>query len=208
MSGDHAQAALDIVLANNLPKKREEKKYRKANSNDGSYTEVVQNMAKLREELERKYIIQCERFPIEVADFIKAEHQENGEDYLVAAMKISERLKSHKKMLDEMRFEKPRYELPQTTLEMFCENNSVAISPIECVMRINNCEHGRVLRSVWKLLIGDYGKTKKHVSWLHGVANSGKSQFMRTIGKIFGSDKVSWWGIYLPVSPPRNRTDL
>ena len=73
-------------------------------------------MAELKEELERKYIIQCERFPLEVSDFIKDEHREGGSDHLVACMKISERLKTYKKMLDEMKVEKPVFELPKTTL--------------------------------------------------------------------------------------------
>jgi adenylylsulfate kinase-like enzyme len=44
---------------------------------------------------------------------------------------------------------------------------------------VNGAGHGRILRSVANLLFGP--KTKQRTIWLTGVANSGKSQFIRRI---------------------------
>ena len=45
------------------------------------------------------------------------------------------------------------------------------------------------------------------VAWIHGVSSSGKSQFIRRLRSIFGSDEVDWRGIYLPVRKT-NRPDI
>ena len=65
--------------------------------------------------------------------------------------------------------------------------------------------HGRLLRGIARLLFGK--KSKKRVVWVFGNPNSGKSQFIRRLRSILGSDEVSWRGAYLPVKE-RNRSDL
>ena len=70
--------------------------------------------------------------------------------------------------------------------------------------KINDAGHGKILRSVYRLLISDRGKTKKHVVWVYGEANAGKSKFIRRLREIFGSDEVDWRGAYLPVKASYN----
>jgi hypothetical protein len=69
---------------------------------------------------------------------------------------------------------KPVFEEPRVTLDEYCKGNEVAIEPIKCVEAISKAGHGRILRSVWRLLLSGK-KTKRSVAWIHGVASSGKS---------------------------------
>ena len=84
-------------------------------------------------------------------------------------------------------------------MKSYCEKNSVNISPIECARKINEAGHGKILRSVLRLLFTEKGKTKKHVVWIYGDPNSGKSNFIRKLRSIFSSDEVDWRGSYLPL---------
>ena len=49
-------------------------------------------------------------------------------------------------------------------------------------------------------------KMKKHLIWIMGKPDSGKSSFIRRVRKIFGADEVDWRGIYLPVRKRSNPT--
>ena len=60
-----------------------------------------------------------------------------------------------------------------------------------------NSGHGRLLRGIVRLLFGK--EAKRRVMWMFGGPNSGKSQFIRRLRSLFGSDEVSWRGVYLPV---------
>ena len=73
----------------------------------------------------------------------------------------------------------------------------MSISPIKCCRIINKAGHGRIIRSVYRLLINRGNDSKRFVCWLYGVANSGKSRFIRRLNKIFASDEVDWRGEYL-----------
>jgi ribosome biogenesis GTPase A len=81
----------------------------------------------------------------------------------------------------------------------------VSVSPIECCKLINGAGHGRVLRSVYRLLLNRGNDSKRYVCWLYGIANSGKSLFIRRLRKIFASDEVDWRGEYLPVNDTNKR---
>ena len=58
--------------------------------------------------------------------------------------------------------------------------------------------HGTVLREITRLLFEKKSKTR--TLWLCGVANSGKSIFIRLLDLIFASDEVDWRGPYLPIT--------
>ena len=162
---------------------------------------------RLFKKLEDKYILQCFRFPIEPCDFVNDEEKIGGDDHLVVCMKIYPKLKSHYQNILEVKRPKKHYEEPQITLLEYCAKNSVSLSPIDCVRKINETGHGKILRSVYRLLFVEKGKTKKHVVWTYGEPNSGKSNFIRKLRKIFGSDEVDWRGAYLPLKE-RNRPEL
>ena len=91
-------------------------------------------------------------------------------------------------------------------MRQYCASNSVSLSPIACIKKVVEAGHGRVIRSVYRLMFPEV-KTKKKVAWIYGEANAGKSKFIRRIRKIFGSDEVDWRGEYLPLKE-RNRPDL
>lgn len=105
----------------------------------------------------------------------------------------------------------PRVENPWATLKEFCESNSVAIEPHDCLRAINKVYHARALRSAWRLLIRDMGPDSKcrkiKVLWMGGKASSGKSLFIRRLRSIFSGDEVTWRGEYLPTRYA-NRPDL
>ena len=67
-------------------------------------------------------------------------------------------------------------------------------SNIQCAHLINDAGHGTIMRSVWRLLLDNKTKSKKHVCWLYGVASSGKTKFIKRLGSIFASDEVDWRG--------------
>ena len=46
-------------------------------------------------------------------------------------------------------------------------------------------------------MFGD--RTKERTLWISGVANSGKSMFIRRLRSIFASDEVDWRGVYMPI---------
>ena len=65
--------------------------------------------------------------------------------------------------------------------------------------------HGTILREITRLLVGP--KTKERTLWISGVANSGKSMFIRFLNMIFASDEVDWRGCYLPIKK-RNKEEI
>ena len=50
-------------------------------------------------------------------------------------------------------------------------------------------------------------QTKTRTLWISGIANSGKSMFIRLLNQIFASDAVDWKGPYLPISK-RNKAGI
>jgi hypothetical protein len=77
------------------------------------------------------------------------------------------------------------------------------LDPIECLKAINEVNHGRALRAVFRFLIRDMSPelkgSKKKVLWIGGPPSTGKSFFIRRLRKIFAGDEVDWRGEYLPV---------
>lgn len=57
--------------------------------------------------------------------------------------------------------------------------------------------HGTVLRQITRLLFERASKAR--TLWISGVANSGKSIFIRLLNQIFASHEVDWRGLYLPI---------
>ena len=157
--------------------------------------------------LEDKYILQCFRFPIEPCDFVFDEEEAGGDSHLIPCLKLYPKLKSHYQSILEVKNPKKFYEDPTTTLGAYCANNTVSFSPIACLRKITDAGHGKILRSVYRLLIAERGKTKKHVIWIYGEPNAGKSTIIRMLRKIFGSDEVDWRGAYLPLKE-RHRPEL
>ena len=80
-------------------------------------------------------------------------------------------------------------------------------TPVDCAIKVNKAGHGKILRSLWRLLIGKNEYEKKHCLWLHGEPNAGKSSFIRRVFEIFSTHKVDWRGLYLPLRDS-NRDDL
>lgn len=68
---------------------------------------------------------------------------------------------------------------------------------VDCVRLVDEAGHGHLLRAVVNLIFAE--RTKKRTIWVTGVANSGKSMFMRRLRTVFASDEVDWRGVYLPV---------
>ena len=92
-------------------------------------------------------------------------------------------------------------ESPRITLDEYCETNAVASSPIECARLVNGARHGKAVRAVWRLLLDDavHKTAKKSAAWVVGRANSGKSEFIRRLRRLFASAEVDFRGAYLPV---------
>lgn len=157
--------------------------------------------------LEDKYILQCFRFPIEPGQFVLDEEEVGGNPHLIVCMKIYTKLKTYYEHITEIKKPIKQFEEPEITLKEYCASNTVKLSSILCLKQIIGAGHGRILRSVFRLLIAERGMTKKHVAWIYGEANAGKSNFIRRLRKIFGSDEVDWRGEYLPLKE-RNRRDL
>ena len=105
----------------------------------------------------------------------------------------------------------PVEQLPQATLKAYCENNSCALDPLQCLKAINAVHHARALRVVWRLLIKDMQPeskgSKTKVLWIGGLPSTGKSFVTRRLRQIFSGDEVDWRGDYLPVRVS-NRPDL
>ena len=156
-------------------------------------------------ELEQEYILTLRRFPLEPNEFARAKG-ELSEAHWSTVLKNWRFLTQHFQSAQEIQRKKPVFEDPRTTLQEYCKGNEVAIDPIQCVETISKAGHGRILRSVWRLLLSGK-KTKCSVAWMHGIASSGKSQFIRRLRSIFSSDEVDWRGPYLPVRK-RNREDI
>jgi phage/plasmid-associated DNA primase len=90
---------------------------------------------------------------------------------------------------------------------VLAEENAVDRAPIDCARIISQAHHGRVLRAVYRLFLDTSVIDKRHVCWLYGQPNSGKSRFIEAIRKIFSSEEVSWQGSFMPVKE-RNNADL
>ena len=153
----------------------------------------------MKKSLKSQFIKKCHKTGVSVEEFSKDVISSGSENALIAVIMINERLDLYQTAIEKIRKVKPEYEDPRLTLEKFCEANTVAASPFASIMKINGAGHGRALRSFWRLLIGNRGKTKKHVTWLNGKANGGKSSFMRRVFKIFSTHMVGWRGVYLPL---------
>ena len=161
----------------------------------------------IRHELEDKYILTCKRFPIHPADFLHQESDEHGEEHYLALVKIYERLEKHYQTHLKLQNHNRIGEEPIETLKKYCDSHSVSLSPIECARRISKAHHGRILRSVYRVLIGDRCRSKVHVCWMYDEPSSGKSQFIRRVRKIFSGDEIEWRGQFLPVTST-NRPDI
>ena len=74
---------------------------------------------------------------------------------------------------------------------------------LDSIRLVNDAGHGRLLRATYSTLLGE--PTKKRTVWVTGVANSGKSMFIRRLRDIFASDEVDWRGVYLPVKCRTNQ---
>ena len=128
----------------------------------------AEDLAVLKRSLKTKFIKECHKTGVDVEDFSKSEIAKGSEHSLIAVVMINEKLDLYQKAIEKIKKVKPVYEDPKLTLRKFCAANTVAVSPVTSIMRINNAGHGRALRSFWRLLIGKRGKTKKHVTWLNG----------------------------------------
>ena len=148
----------------------------------------------LASQLEEKYILTCKRFPLNPSVFLKQEADEHGDEYWVACVKIFEKLERHYQTAQKFQHRNRRDEGPEETLQKYCDSHSVSLSPVECARQINKAHHGRILRSVYRVLIGDRSCSKVHVCWMYDEPSSGKSQFIRRVRKIFSGDEVEWRG--------------
>ena len=148
--------------------------------------------------MEDEYILTCKRFPIEPGDFIRSQEEQYGDAHYIAGVKLHQKLVQHYESILKIARKKPVDEAPLDTLRQFCEFNAASISPIECARRISRSHHGRVLRSVYRLLIARQSN-KKFVIWIYGIASSGKSRLIRRLRQLFSGDEVDWRGQYLPV---------
>ena len=158
---------------------------------------------KLWPELENAYILTLRRFNLEPNLFCQtyADFSDNHWATLLRHYNILER---HYENALKLKAPVPTWKDPLATLKNFCKGFTAACSPTECVKRVNEAKHGLALRQVYRLFFKNRGKTKKHVVWMHGVANSGKSQFIRRLREIFGVDEVDWRGEWLPVRQRSN----
>ncbi len=90
-----------------------------------------------------------------------------------------ENMKAYYKRAEEMISPEPMIETEKETLTNYIKKYGVSESIEDCIRLVNQAGHGRILRSAANLLFGP--KTKQRTIWMSGVANSGKSQFIRRI---------------------------
>jgi len=110
---------------------------------------------------------------MEPSDFVD-NNKDISEAHWVTLVKHWEYLVKYYKSVEEIKKIKPVFEEPRTTLEQYCKGTEVAIEPFACVKEISTAGHGRILRSVWRLLLSGK-KNKRSVAWIHGISSSGKS---------------------------------
>ena len=75
------------------------------------------------------------------------------------------------------------------------------MTPEDCYESIKNANHEEALKATWEIFFSRRPEDgKKHVLWLHGVANAGKSYYIRRLREIFASQEISWKNEYLPAT--------
>jgi hypothetical protein len=84
------------------------------------------------------------------------------------------------------------YETVGKTLRDYVDQTGIVEDQLTCLKKIIAAGHGTVLREITRLLFEKKSKTR--TLWLCGVANSGKSIFIRLLDLIFASDEVDWRG--------------
>ena len=77
------------------------------------------------------------------------------------------------------------------------KNTAIDAKEIDCLRKVAKAGHGKIVRDFTRLMFGD--RTKQRTLWISGVANSGKSMFIRRVRNIFASHEVEWRGQYNPV---------
>ena len=199
MRGPEAKKLYNELQQQENERRRDQKERLKKQMNSMDDKEKAKTSLNLQRELEDKYILSCRRFPIHPADFTAQEDEEYGETHFLACVKIFEKLEKHYQTSLKLQSRKRKEEEPIDTLQQFCDQHTVSVSPIECATLLNKAHHARAMRSVFRLLLGERGESKVHVCWLYDKPSSGKSQFIRRFRKIFSGDEVDWRGQYLPV---------
>ena len=136
---------------------------------------------------------------IELTSWLKSKMAASTLSYQ-AGLKVLPKLKLHEQSHKEIFKPQLLDEPAQYTLKKFVEANKTDKSPLQCLRLVNKAHgHARAVRGLYRILLSgqDY---KKHVVWLNGVPNSGKSQLIKRAFGIFASQSVSWRGEFMPVS--------
>ena len=129
-----------------------------------------------KEEIEQKYLVELERAGNKVnLEMFLDEVMNESTVKFQAGVKIYRTLKNYEENFKEIRPPVLEKESLEDTLRKFCSSNSVKKSPLECAQLINHSHHGRILRSVYRLFLDSSVDDKRHVCWMYGGANSGKS---------------------------------
>ena len=137
-------------------------------------------------------------------EFVRS-YEDDSDDHQYVLYDMFEKLESLYTSAQKIKQRPQEQQLPSETLQEYVKNILVSVSPIECCRLITEAGHARVLRSVYRLLLNRGNDSKRYVCWLYGIANSGKSMFIRRLRKIFASDEVDWRGEYLPVNDTNKR---
>lgn len=158
--------------------------------------------------IEEKFLKELQKHgnKVDLAEF-QRKMMEKSDLMFAASVKVHKRLKEDHNNYKEIVPPVLDKEAPSVTLKKYVEDNSIDKSQIECARIVNQAHHGRILRAVYRLFLDSSVKDKRHVCWLYGQPNSGKSRFIEAIHKIFSSEEISWHNKFMPVKQ-RNRSDL
>ena len=88
-------------------------------------------------------------------------------------------------------------ESPLVTIRIMAETFAVNIVAREAIKKIVEAGHLQILLYSFMALFGT--DTKKKCLWLVGVANSGKSSFVRLLSQILATDEVVFKSGLLPL---------
>lgn len=197
----HAQEVIKDLRHASDSRKRDDKRLFKELKDAEKPEDKSRALNKLFEEIIDRYsgvLIRCIIIP---KQWLNAEfpiHDPDNEVIYKGLIKgkIQRMNDCHKNAIDLMSPESI-WENEILTLKNFVDQHGTEHDPIDCVRLVSNSGHGQLLRATVNLLFGE--RTKKRTIWITGMANSGKSMFVRRLRTIFASDEVDWRGVYLPV---------
>ena len=136
-------------------RKREKKELFKTQQMKLSEAEQRAKASQLPVILENQYIDACTKNLIEPKYFVRNVQETYPVEHYRAAVKKMGDMETYYQRIKNVQTDPPKAENPWATLKEYCETNSVAIEPIDCLRAINKVHHGRALRSAWRLLIRD-----------------------------------------------------